>query len=169
MARFIERVQSLEMEAPPHENLGPPTVNIGVIRGGEHPVIIPEACEILIDIRTVPGLDPSHVTHEFKKVAGNDVSIETVDVKPSVSTDENHPFVKYCINACESVLSQRPTVTGVPYYTDGTVLAPALDVPMVIIGPGETGLSGAIDEFVEIDKLHKAIRIYIRIAEDYLG
>lgn len=169
MAKFVERVQSLELQAKPHPHLGQPTVNIGIIRGGEHPVIIPEKCEILIDIRTVPQLEPDMVLEEFKKIAGHDISIEMLDIKPPVNTDENHEFVADCVNACVDVMGEKPAVTGVPYYTDGTVLAPALNVPMVIIGPGEIGLSGAVDEFVEVDKLHKATEVFIRIAERHLG
>jgi succinyl-diaminopimelate desuccinylase len=40
---------------------------------------------------------------------------------------------------------------------------------MVIVGPGEIGMSGAIDEYVDIEKLDTATVIFERIARDYLG
>jgi succinyl-diaminopimelate desuccinylase len=62
-----------------------------------------------------------------------------------------------------------PAVEGVPYYTDGSVLAPALDIPMVIIGPGEVGRSGTVDEYVELDKLARSADIFVGIARRYLS
>jgi succinyl-diaminopimelate desuccinylase len=48
------------------------------------------------------------------------------------------------------------------------VLCPALDVPRVIIGPGEMGMSGQRDEHVCIGRLIAAADIYVQIALDFL-
>jgi succinyl-diaminopimelate desuccinylase len=43
-----------------------------------------------------------------------------------------------------------------------------LNLPMVIIGPGEVGHSGRPDEYCEIQNLQDSVRVYRRIAERYL-
>ena len=58
---------------------------------------------------------------------------------------------------------------GVAYYSDAAVICPALDLPMVIIGPGEIGMSGRIDEHVSLDKLVTSRAIFRRVAERMLG
>ena len=57
---------------------------------------------------------------------------------------------------------------GVAYYSDAVIFSPALDIPRVIIGPGELGFSGTVDECVEIEKLVASAEIYQQIAYDYL-
>jgi hypothetical protein len=52
---------------------------------------------------------------------------------------------------------------------DKRFLAPALGIPLVIIGPGETGLSGAVDEHCHLVKLAISTRIYETVARHYLG
>jgi succinyl-diaminopimelate desuccinylase len=48
-------------------------------------------------------------------------------------------------------LGEEPSLGGVSYYSDAAVLNPAFDLPRVIIGPGELGMSGQRDEYVYID------------------
>jgi succinyl-diaminopimelate desuccinylase len=43
-----------------------------------------------------------------------------------------------------------------------------LDLPRVIIGPGEMGMSGQRDEYVQIERLNAAADIYVEIVLDFL-
>lgn len=169
LSEYLLRVRDLVLEAPAHPYLGPPTVSVGLIRGGESTVLIPAHCSADIDIRMVPGLSVESVVAAFRAVAGEYVDVEVLDFKPPVTTPADHPFVKLCARACEDVLGAAPKLTGVPYYTDGAVIAPRMNLPMVIIGPGEVGKSGSIDEYVEIDKLNRSLDIFTRVAERYLS
>lgn len=168
MAEFLCRVRDLKIESPVHPLLGSPTVNVGLIQGGiSWPLIAPE-CTASIDIRTVPGLTAEDVIAQFRAIAGPHVSIDLVDVKPPVDTPAEHPFVDLCVTSVVAERGAQPMVTGVSYYSDAAVLAPALNVPMVIIGPGEVGKSGSVDEYVELDKLEASARIFADIALRYL-
>lgn len=169
MAEFLCRVRDLSIDAPTHSLLGPPTVNVGLIEGGISFPLIAPSCSAFIDIRTVPGLAVDAVLDQFREIAGEHVSIDFLDVKPPVDTPTDHPFVQQCVAAVRAERGAQPLVTGVPYYTDGAVLAPALGIPMVIIGPGEVGKSGSVDEYVEIAKLEASARIFLDIARGYLA
>jgi succinyl-diaminopimelate desuccinylase len=169
MSAFLQRVQALRLEAPPHRNLRPPTINVGLISGGLSKPLIAPSCVAEIDVRTVPGLEPQAVVDAFEAIAGPHVTIEFLDFKPPVDTPDDHPFVQTCVGAARDVLGREPEVSGVPYYTDGAILAPALGVPMVILGPGEVGRSGSVDEYVQLDRLHASAEIFLEAARRYLA
>jgi succinyl-diaminopimelate desuccinylase len=169
MGEFLTRVRDLSIEAPRHEMLGPPTVNVGVIRGGVSTVLIADSCSADIDIRMVPGLSAEAVAAAFRRIAGPHVTIEILDYKPPVTTPADNEFVRLCATVCCEIRGAAPRLTGVPYYTDGAILAPRLGVPMVILGPGEVGKSGSVDEYVELAKLSQSLAMFVRIAEQYLA
>jgi acetylornithine deacetylase/succinyl-diaminopimelate desuccinylase-like protein len=60
-------------------------------------------------------------------------------------------------------------VGGVPYGTDGLVLAPAYHLPAIIVGPGHFEQAHQIDEWVPIPELFQAARIYQEIVLRVVG
>lgn len=168
LGEFLVRLRDLDLPAPRHPRLGPPTINAGIVRGGTSTVLIPATASVDIDIRMVPGLSVETVIVAFQGICGPHITLEVLDSKPPVDTEPNDPFVRLCRAACEATTGEAPEVTGVPYYSDGAIFAPHLSVPMVIIGPGEVGKSGSVDEYVELGKLNKSLAIFTRIAQQYL-
>ena len=169
LARFLDRAHDLDLAAPPHRHLKPPTINIGVVRGGLSTPLIPSTASADIDVRLVPGLDPNAVMEAFRAIAGDHVDIELLDVKLPVDTADDHPFVRICLEACQRETDFAEGPGGVAYYSDGAVIVPELGIPMVIIGPGEVGMSGGIDEYVDLAKLEASTKVFRRIAEQYLS
>ena len=169
MAEFLSGLKEFDLDVPPHKHLGLPTINVGKIKGGVSAPIIPGSCTVEIDVRILPGMTADSVIEKLKAQAGEHIYIEMMDFKPPVETPDEEPFVALCSSACQSVLGKPPRITGVQYYSDATVFIPAMKIPMVIIGPGEVGHSGIADEYVEIEKLHKADRIFFEIARKYLS
>lgn len=169
LARFIDRIHDLDLKAPPHRHLKPPTINPGMISGGLSTPLIPTRAVCDIDVRLVPGLTPESVLAAFQAVAGPHVSLAILDSKPPVDTPDDDPFVQLCLAALKDETGHAGGPEGVPYYSDCAVIAPVLDLPMVIIGPGEVGHSGRPDEYCEIEKLEASVRVYQTIAERYLA
>ncbi|WP_246777036.1 M20 family metallopeptidase [Microvirga sp. VF16] len=169
LARYLDKVHDLRLDAPAHRHVKPPTVNIGVIRGGLSTPLVPPLASADIDVRLVPGQSAESVVDAFRAIAGPHVAVEQLDLKLPVDTPDDHPFVKLCVEACRSQGVTNPGPGGVGYYSDGAVIAPQLGLPMVIVGPGEVGMSGAVDEYVVLEKLEASTRIFERIACSYLG
>jgi succinyl-diaminopimelate desuccinylase len=169
LSQFLCDLRDLRLEAPPHPLLGAPTVNVGLIRGGISLPLIPAESSADIDIRMVPGLTVESVCQALNEIGNEYITVEVLDFKPPVATPRVHSFVQLCVDACERVLGAQPEVSGVPYYTDGAVIAPVLGIPMVIIGPGEVGKSGSVDEYVELDKLSQSASVFVEIAREYLS
>ncbi|KEA53559.1 peptidase M20 [Mangrovibacter sp. MFB070] len=168
LARFLDKAHDLVLDAPVHRHIGPPTINIGMIRGGVAFPLIPDVASADIDIRLVPGQCPDSVQAAFEAIAGPHIRIEQQDVKLPVDTPDDHPFVEQCLAACTAEGVENPGPDGVAYYSDAAIIAPPLNLPMVIIGPGEVGMSGAVDEYVWINKLETSARIFERVALSYL-
>ena len=50
----------------PHPVLGPPTINLGTIRGGDQPSTVAASCVVTLDRRTVPGESWAGVVAELR-------------------------------------------------------------------------------------------------------
>lgn len=161
MADFMVALRSINLPCPPHPLLPDPTMQVGVIKGGHAVNVTPEQCTIELDVRIRPTTDPQAI---IDLVARPGVSIEVVDFKPSVETEIGHPFTKTCLQACRQQSSRTPKIGGVSYYSDATIYATAWGTPFVILGPGELGMSGQPDEYVELDKVTMAARIFRNVA-----
>src|SRR5687768_497793 len=58
MARVIDLLETkyqTQLRRRRHSILGSPSINVGAVRGGTQPNIVPDRCEIDIDRRTIPG------------------------------------------------------------------------------------------------------------------
>ncbi len=169
MMAALSTLESARFDVADHPLLGAPGLTVGTIRGGSVVNMTPDLCEAEIDLRLLPGQDPDAIIARLGSLVGDGIEIATIDYKPPVETAPDHPFVGACIDACRHVTGDTPTPAGVSYYSDATVICPALDLPMVILGPGELGMSGQTDEFVELAKLEQSVPIFERAARSMLG
>ena len=94
--------------------------------------------------------------------------MQVLDFKPAVETRSDHPFVDLCREVCRAERGIVTPVAGVSYYSDAAIYATAYDLPFVIIGPGSLGMSGCVNESVEVQSVHDAVSIYRRIAQEWL-
>jgi succinyl-diaminopimelate desuccinylase len=63
---------------------------------------------------------------------------------------------------------RAPRYGGVPGSTDGTILRMELGLPIVTCGPGNRLIPHQVDEFVEVQQLVDAARIYAASAMKFL-
>ncbi len=169
MTQALSALEQFGFGVADHALLGSPSVAVGTIHGGTVVNLTPDRCEAEIDLRLLPGQEPPAVVAALSAYLGDDIEIEEIDFKPPVETAADHPFVTACIDACERMSGQPPVPGGVSYYSDATVICPALDLPMVILGPGELGMSGQTDEYVEIEKLEQAVPVFEQVARTMLA
>ena len=145
---------------------GNPSLNIGVIRGGSHHSTVPNFCEIEIDRRTVFGENIKLVMSEFKEIlekikrqnSNFSYEIGAPDLLvPPLKTSENSPLVKSMRNATRMVLGKASTLSTFPGSTD----APNFNCPAVIFGAGSLKQCHSLLEFIDIEDLSKAVRVYL--------
>lgn len=168
LVNLINNLQEFRFDVERHPLLGDPTIGIGTIQGGTAVNQTPDHAELGIDVRFLPGLTVEQMLPLLQSAAGPDVAFETIDLKPPIEIAADHPLVALTEKAVKNTLGEVDPVGGVAYYSDAVIFSPALNIPRVIIGPGELGFSGIVDEYVEIEKLVAAMEIYQQIALEYL-
>jgi succinyl-diaminopimelate desuccinylase len=71
--------------------------------------------------------------------------------------------------AHRDLFDRAPTYGGVPGSTDGTILHQRAGIPIVTCGPGDTRIPHQVDEYLDIDQLLDATKIYALTALRFLG
>ncbi|MGG0284482.1 M20 family metallopeptidase [Peribacillus butanolivorans] len=175
MNELMYRLHTYEFEYSPHPLLGYPTINIGTIEGGVKTNVVPDQCNLTLDIRTVPGQDNDSILHDIENMikeisekSQSTYQIKVINRMDSVSTNEFDDFVKLAVQSGKNHVNLDLRPSGVNYYTDASVYWPHLRIPTIIIGPGNPRLAHQPDEYVEIDKFLESIRYFIALAIDYL-
>lgn len=165
---FAER----ELAERRHPLTGQSSLAVTIMNGGIKESMIPDYCEALIDRRLIPGESEERAIQELMDVLEAEEALKgqlhiarMVPTTGAASeTDVNHPVVKLCRDAISAVYGQQETeVTGLTANCDMTHFA-ARGIPSVIYGPGDFSVAHKTDEWVTLDELLNAARVYARIA-----
>lgn len=163
-AHAMVALEGLQFQAPPHP-LGDPTLNIGTVAAGINVNSVPDRAEISIDIRSVPGLPHEAIRARLVEALGPEASFKTIIDLDPVWTDPYDVFLRSAGTIASQVTNDdhRDDAT-VPYFTDASVLAPALaNPPTLILGPGEIRMAHRTDESCETRQIQEAAEIYQRM------
>lgn len=177
MNALMNRLANLKFPVNDHPLLGGPTMNIGTIQGGVKTNVVPDRCTITVDFRSVPGMDHGMIFDTLKnlldrlsvEIPGFAAQMRVINDKTHVETPVNSPLVQAAIRTGQSVLETLLRPQGVNYYTDASVFVPALNVPVILFGPGNEKLAHQPNEYVEIPKLLKAVDFYVELAKEVLA
>lgn len=152
---------------PSHVAFGPVTANVGLLRGGVQPNVVPDSAEMLLDVRTVPGVTGDDVRSVVAELSGDGVRVDDHVVLPVVDTDERDPFVGLVREALVSAGKDDEPHSPARYFTDASVLARLLSpsgdggpAPTVVLGPGEPDQCHVVDEWCSASKIEAAVEIY---------
>ncbi|HSP42667.1 MAG TPA: M20/M25/M40 family metallo-hydrolase [Luteolibacter sp.] len=164
--KLTRALDTLDREVRPalseyrHPVLGGSTLNIGVIRGGSRPNIVPDLAEAQIDIRLTPALAASGGALRLLEQTIHDhrlpVEIVNPHENPPMETPAEHPMIRRLLEAGEG-----NTTTGAPWFSDAAHLA-AAGVPAICIGPGSIDQAHTADEFIEIAALQAGAEFFGR-------
>ena len=185
-ARFailVEERLAPALAARRHALLGPPTINLGRIAGGDQPSTVAASCTLDLDRRTVPGESFDTVVAELRalldeveaatpglrcEVARVQGGMATLEHRALLISDE-HPLARAAFAARRAVLPGQVAGPGVafPAWTDGALLSAFAQVPAVVLGPGELGDAHSPRESIEVAELETAARLYARLALEF--
>lgn len=164
--KLIRALDLLERELSPvlagyrHPQLGGSTMNIGIIRGGTRPNIVPDMAEAEIDIRITPALAAAGgAIALLERMIGQlelPVTMVRAHENPPMETAVDHPMVRRLLTSGPEV---HPTTA--PWFSDAAHLASA-GVPAVCIGPGSIEQAHTADEFIEQSALVEGARYFSR-------
>jgi acetylornithine deacetylase/succinyl-diaminopimelate desuccinylase family protein len=184
-SRFVREVESEllpKLRATKSRYMLSPTLNLGVIEGGQQPSSVADHCVIRLDRRWVPEEDLQQVFTEiydifdklkkedqrFKaKLVRDPSNMETMTHVPNV-VSTSHPVVRALQVAAKEVTKRPPKVTSFWGWTDAALLTHYGHMPSVIFGPGGAG-AHARTEYVLTDDLLKCTHIYALAATEVCG
>lgn len=170
IAEVVERLRRFDFGTAPHPLLGAPTLNVGTIAGGSGINLVADSAELGVDIRLIPGQQEEMVRARLQAELGPDVIIERLEQAESVETDPADPWIRQVCGITERYLGPGLEPGGVPYFTDASVLTPALgNPPTVILGPGEAAMAHKTDEYCLVSRLDESVAIYSDIAAAWQG
>ena len=170
--------EELQGEVGVHPHLGRVFVTPTVVRGGSfiQMNVIPAEAAMAVDVRTVPALDHGLVLERIGALAaeagaatGVELTVEVVDDRPSTDTPEDSPVVRALVAAHERVTGRPAVFGGVPGSTDGTILWRDGGLDTVVYGPGGKWIAHQVDEYVEVDAVIEAARVYVAAALEFLN
>ncbi|MCK6065866.1 MULTISPECIES: M20 family metallopeptidase [Microbacterium] len=180
-AELLLRIaRELDVPFTPHPlgDVGP-TLNPGVmISGGTFFGVVPGQAEFACDLRTVPGQTRDDVARAIERwlaacrAADPDLDVEYsfepgLDWVPWSELDAAHPLVAATQAAAADVLGAAPPLGVFPGGTDAPWYS-GLGIPTLpSFGPGVlTGAHGP-NEYVSVQSVRDAARMYARIAADF--
>lgn len=153
----------------PHPRLGPATLSVGIVRGGQAPNIVPDEARIWVDRRTLPDETPEIVRAQLEAALAKagveaEVTVESCsEEKPPLETDPESPAARATGVALES-LGLSGECGHVAFGTDAGVFARA-GVPGVVLGPGSIDVAHTSREYVPIGEVETMVRIFERLLE----
>lgn len=144
-----------------HALLGHPTINVGSVRGGRQPNIVPDRCEIEIDRRTIPGEKDRAVQREiveFIRAAGLKVELINSKAKEcmALETAPKNKFVQQLMSVTRQVAP-----AGVDFFSDAAIIATG-GTPSVVFGPGNIAQAHTVNEWISLRSLNRATNILTR-------
>ena len=156
---------------PSHQTFGPVTANVGMLTGGVQPNIVPDFAELLLDVRTVPGVDAQTLRDTVTELAGERVTVDDHVVLPVVDTSVEDPFVASVQEALSAAGQEPDPQPPARFFTDASVLAGLLGsedggpAPTVVLGPGEPDQCHVVDEWCSADRVEAAVEVYAALLD----
>ncbi len=185
MARLIA---CLEKQTFPHDpRLGDAIQAPIELMSNPYPSLstVPVECKLTIDRRLLMGETIESVLDDYRErvIDLPDVTVEmdtvtytsytgakfTVpDFHPAWITPTDSPFLKACLDGL--IDAGLPAISvPIPYCTNGSSSAGETGLPAIVLGPGNIKQAHAMDEFLAVEQLQRAVRAYQEIAKRVLA
>ena len=150
--------------------LSSPTLNIGIIRGGDKVNMVPSECEIEFDIRLPIGLKAEDATARLKELLsefGDNVELQVVTSIDPNYTAPSAPIVKITRENVKGALGQEPDIFTQWASSDARHFR-LRGIDTVHYGPAIIEGIHGLDEKVKVDDIVTATKVYVGATLDYL-
>ena len=173
---FLNRIREWRPPAAKSDLFTPPTLNVGAIRAGTVPNMVPGRCEALVDIRYLPGTAVESILVHLRgimsevavKSAGVRMRLEVISDQPPSQVATDHPLVKVIQRRTEEVTGLRPEVFG----QSGASVAKFLvlrGMPAVGFSCGPEGVEHMANEWTSLDELARFAEVMTLVVWDLMS
>ena len=150
----------------PHPLLGHSTLNVGKVVGGHAVNIVPDKCVLEVECRLLPGEDGQQKLRDCEQFLRERLNgsahldfEEPYLLDPPLETAPDARIVASLARSQQEVLEFEKEMAGANYGTDGSKLSRA-GIQTVVCGPGNIAQAHTANEFVEIEQVELATRMY---------
>jgi acetylornithine deacetylase (ArgE) len=145
-----------------------PTLNLGRIQGGDNPNRICAECELQIDLRFLPGMNPAVLRASLKSrlehlLADSELILSVKALFPAIpafETEANSPIVR----AAQELTGHAPG--AVAFGTEGPFFK-ALGMETVILGPGNIEQAHQPNEYLGLNRIQPTIDILKQLIQRF--
>lgn len=174
----------LELESQRNKNVTDPLyahapipfpINIGKITSGNWPSSVPDLAVIEGRIGVAPGEEMDSVKDQLKaalrKLSDADAWLKDHPVQLEFfgaqwipnAVDRNHPFVSIVEKNFKDVYQRDVVVEASPWGTDAGLLGKIANIPSLVIGPGVTKMAHFPNEYIVLEEVKSAAKLFARI------
>lgn len=131
--------------------LGPTKMTLTVINAGRQHNVIPDSCEMVIDVRTNENYTNEEVFELLKANCKSELKARSFRLSSS-HIPESHPLI-------QKLIAMGRTPFGSPTLSD-QALMPWLSFKL---GPGDSARSHTADEYIKAGEIEEAVRMYVEL------
>ncbi|MDS0243218.1 MULTISPECIES: M20 family metallopeptidase [unclassified Haloferax] len=145
-----------------------PSMNLGVVRGGDRVNVVPGAAEAHLDVRLTAGVNTPDVLDSIRDIVAGHDCVEITDANWSIGTYENPdgPLVDAVVAVASGVTGDRVYRRSATGGGDAKKIRNA-GISTVEFGLG-TDTAHAVDEFTTRDALVGNAEVYARLPAELL-
>ena len=159
---------------PGHPLLGVPSIHAATIEGGSAPSVYPEACELVIERRTLPGETEDDLRAEVEALVararstlpGLDAAVDPGLYRAGTELGAEHPLVSALEAACHRN-GVAGVTTGMSAWVDACFLNQA-GIAALCFGPGSIARAHAQDEWAPVAEIETCANVLIDLARRLL-
>jgi acetylornithine deacetylase len=161
IVQLLETEYASQLRERKHKLLGTGTINVGTICGGRQPNIVPDACVIKIDRRTLPGETETSVRREISRLLAKhklSAKIFSTKLAPSLALETDHrlPLVQSFL---QTIGQSRPM--GANFFCDAAILS-AAGIPSLVFGPGDIAQAHTEEEWISLTSLEQGKNLLLK-------
>ena len=169
----LEQLERTRDSGARHPLLGRGSLHASKIHGGVGMSTYPEACDLAIERRTLPGESTEKAMAEIVDACARvkarhanfdaKVTLTTAQLPSEVPPDA--PIVRRLRRALERE-NVPVRIEGFSAWTDAALLNEA-GIPAICFGPGDISMAHAAEEFVPVEEIGLATRVLARVVREW--
>lgn len=155
--------------------VGAETYFVGELHGGDFYNRYPASCRIVGTRRWAPGRSLAEVEREYRSLlepiaaaSGCTIELDLRLVRDAYEIDPGRPLVAALRGAYREVSGEQLELVGMKTVADGAIWQGRGGIPTVYHGPVGSGAHADV-EYIELDELERAARVYGALAVRLLG
>lgn len=167
-AKVISKLKKIKWKYTKHPMLHAPTMNVGVIKGGDKVNMVCDFCEFALDTRFVPGMDPKAILKKIRAVIKSETNrykIEVDDIQLPYEIDRKHPYVKTYVRTakemgCTATIKGSEGATVITFFKKHKI-------PAFATGFGAHGTAHTNDEYIYVHSLCRGTKVLEQFIKEY--